>query len=93
MSFLATLEGDISKVGGFIVKEIEAAENLLGAKTGNQKLNLVVTAVETGLSSLGINVGAVTPELTLVVNALVGLMNKAGIMTSSTSGSAAVKAV
>lgn len=92
MSFLTTLEGDISKVGGFIVKEIEAAENLLGAKTGNQKLNLVVTAVEVGLKTLGIDVSSTTAELQAVINALVALMNKAGIMTTSSAG-ASVKSV
>ena len=83
-SLLEKIEGVAEKVGTFIVREIQSAETLLGAKTGNQKLNLVVTAVETGLSSLGINVAGYTADLTLAVNALVAFLNKIGALPAST---------
>lgn len=85
MSFLSTIESAESKVVGFVAKEILAAESLLGAKTGSAKLNLVVTAVEAGLSAVGINVKDMGQEIIAVVNALVAVFNKAGILPVSTT--------
>ena len=78
-SFFSDIESAAGKVASFIVKEMTAAETLLGAGTGNAKLNIVVTAVESALGVLGVNVGSVQTELKAVVNALVTLFNKAGV--------------
>ena len=82
-SFFVSLEDAAAKLVAFAVKQIVAAEHLLGAKTGNAKLNLVVTAVEGALSVMGIDVTKVNTELQAVVTALVGLFNKAGMLPPS----------
>jgi hypothetical protein len=87
--FFSDVESAAGKVGTFIIKEMTAAETLLGAKTGNAKLNLVVTATETALGVLGIDTTKVQSELQAVVTALVNLFNKAGIFTTSTTPPAA----
>jgi hypothetical protein len=86
-NILTTIEDDASKVFTFVGKEIIAAENLLGAKTGNAKLNLVVTAAEAGLSAVGINVSNATAEVKALINSMVSLFNASGIFTTSGSGS------
>ena len=83
--FFSDVESAAGKVGTFIIKEMTAAETLLGANTGNAKLNLVVTATETALGVLGIDTSKVKTELQTVVTALVALFNKAGIFTTTTS--------
>lgn len=84
---LATIFKDFEdaagKVTGFIVKEMTNVETLLGAKTGNAKLNVVVSTVELALKAVGVNVDSLTSEVTAVTNALVALFNKAGIFTKS----------
>lgn len=83
-TFFSDLESGAEKVVGFIVKQMTSAETLLGADTGNAKLNIVVTAVKSALAVLGIDVTKVETELTDVVNALVALFNKAGLFPTST---------
>lgn len=84
MNILDTLKADIAgvetKVVTFISKEVMAAESLLGAKTGNQKLNIVVTAVEAGLSALGVDTSKISDALTAAVNAIVALFNVTGML-------------
>jgi hypothetical protein len=82
-SFLGDVESAATKVVTFIAKEMAAAEALLGAKTGSAKLNLVVSAVESALKVLGVDVSKFEGELQAVVNALVALFNKAGIFPAS----------
>lgn len=82
-SIASDVEGVETKVVSFVAKEIMIAENFLGAKTGNAKLNLVVTAVEAGLTAVGINVSNVEAEVEAVVNTLVALFNKAGLLPTS----------
>jgi hypothetical protein len=82
-TFFKDVETGAGKVAAFIVKEMTNAETLLGAGTGNAKLNIVVQAVETALGVLGINTTEVKSELTSVVNALVALFNKAGIFPAA----------
>jgi hypothetical protein len=83
-TFFKSLEDGAVKVVGFIIKEMTNAENLLGAKTGNAKLNIVITAVESALAIFGVPVGSVQAELKAVVDALVVLFNKSGIFPPST---------
>jgi hypothetical protein len=82
-SFFKSLEEGAAKVAGFIVREMAAAENLLGAKTGSQKANIVITAVEEALSIMGVPVGTAQTELKAVTDALVALFNKIGIFTTT----------
>lgn len=84
-SFFSDLESGAEKVVGFIVKQMTSAETLLGANTGNAKLNIVVMAVKSALGVLGIDTTKVQTELEDVVNALVALFNKAGLFPVSTT--------
>jgi hypothetical protein len=82
-SFFKSVEDAAVKVATFAVKEMAAAETLLGAKTGSSKANIVITAVESALSAMGVPVGTVQSELKAVVDALTALFNKAGIFTTT----------
>jgi len=65
------------------VKEMTAAENLLGAKTGSVKANIVITAVEGALAAMGVEASSAQKELQLVLDALTALFNKLGLFQSS----------
>lgn len=83
-SFFKSAEDGAEKVAGFIIKEMTAAENLLGAKTGSTKANIVITAVEGALAAMGVSTGTAQTELQAVIDALVALFKKLGLFTSST---------
>ena len=80
-TFFKSVEDGAEKVATFVVKEMTAAENLLGAKTGSIKANIVITAVEGALAAMGISVGTAQAELKTVTDALVALFNKIGLFT------------
>jgi|KBSMisStaDraftv2_1062788.scaffolds.fasta_scaffold07460_11 hypothetical protein len=82
-SFFKSAEQGVEKVVGFIVKEMTAAENLLGAKTGSVKANIVITAVEGALAAMGVEASSAQKELQLVLDALTALFNKLGLFQSS----------
>lgn len=84
-SFFKTAEEGAEKVAGFVIKEMTAAENLLGAKTGSLKANLVITAVESAMGVLGVNIGSASAELADVLKALTTFFNKVGLFTTSGS--------
>lgn len=82
-TFFKSVEDGAEKVATFVVKEMTAAENLLGAKTGSIKANIVITAVEGALAAMGISVGTAQAELKTVTDALVALFNKIGLFTTT----------
>lgn len=82
-SFFKSVEDAAEKVATFVVKEMTAAETLLGAKTGSAKANIVISAVESALQAMGVPLGTVQAELKAVVDALTALLNKAGIFTTT----------
>ena len=88
-SFFKSAEEAAAKVATFIVKEMTAAENLLGAKTGSAKANIVITAVEAALAAMGVSVGTAQAELKAVADALTALFNKIGLFTSGSTPPAA----
>jgi 6-phosphogluconolactonase/glucosamine-6-phosphate isomerase/deaminase len=88
-TFFASVEDGAVKVVSFVVKEMTAAETLLGAGTGSAKANIVITAVESALSAMGVPIGTVQSELKAVVDAITALMNKAGIFSKGTTPPAA----
>ena len=83
-AFFKSAEDGAVKVITFAIKEMTAAEALLGAGTGNAKANVVVTAIETALTAMGVPVGTVQGELKTVVDALTALLNKAGVFPVTT---------
>lgn len=83
-SFFKSAEDGAEKVAGFVIKEMTAAENLLGAKTGSVKANIVITAVEAALSAMGVSVGTAQTELKAVTDALTAFFNKVGLFTTTT---------
>jgi hypothetical protein len=82
-SFFKSVEDGAVKIVTFIVKQMTFAEDVLGAKTGSVKANVVITAVESVLTSLGVPLGSVQTELKAVVDALTALLNKAGVFTTT----------
>ena len=82
-TWFKSAEDGAEKVANFVIKEMTAAENLLGAKTGNAKANLVITAVEGALSVMGISAGTAQKELQAVLDALTALFNKIGLFTTT----------
>lgn len=83
-SFFKSAADGAEKVASFIIKEMTAAENLLGAKTGSTKANIVITAVEGALAAMGVSANSAEKELQLVLDALTALFNKLGLFQSST---------
>lgn len=88
-SFFKSAEDGAEKVAGFIIKEMTAAENLLGAKTGSTKANIVITAVEGALAAMGVSTDAAEKELQAVLKALTELFNKLGLFQTSSTPPAA----
>ena len=82
--FFSDFKTAATKVVTFIVHQMTFAEELLGSNTGNEKLNLVIKAVEGALAILGVDTSKVQEELKAVVDALVALFNKAGIFPANT---------
>lgn len=78
-TFFTSVENGAEKVLVFVVKQMTAAETLLGAGTGSVKANIVITAVEKALEAMGVPLGTVEAELKAVVDALTALLNKAGM--------------
>lgn len=88
-SFFKSVEDGAIKIVTFAVKQMTAAETLLGAGTGNAKANIVITAVETALQAMGVPLGTVQSELKAVVDALTALLNKAGVFPTTPAPPAA----
>ena len=83
-SFFKSAEDAAEKVAAFAIKEMNAAETILGAQTGSAKANVVITATETALAAMGIPVGTAQTELKTVVDALTAFFNKVGIFPVTT---------
>jgi hypothetical protein len=88
-TFFKSVEEGAGKIATFIVKEMTAAESILGAKTGSAKANIVISAVEAALAAMGVSVGTAQAELKAVADALTALFNKIGLFTTSTTPPAA----
>ena len=87
-NFFKSVEDGAEKVLVFVVKQMTAAETLLGAGTGSVKANIVITAVESALQAMGVPLGTVKDELKAVVDALTALLNKAGVFPKPPAPSA-----
>lgn len=88
-SFFKSVEDGALKIVSFIVKQMTFAEDVLGSNTGSAKANIVIGAVESTLAAMGVPLGTVQKELKAVVDALVALLNKAGIFPPSSTPPAA----
>lgn len=82
-NFFKSAEDGAEKVAGFIIKEMTAAENLLGAKTGSAKANIVIKAVEGALAVMGVSTDTATAELQAVLDAVSALFKKLGLFPTS----------
>jgi hypothetical protein len=89
VTFFKSAEDGAEKVATFVVKEMTAAENLLGANTGSVKENIVITGVESALTSMGVPIGTASAELKAVTGALTALFNKLELFSSGKTPPAA----